>query len=153
MFSERFFEIMMYITTLAVVISGLITVFQATGGGDALLGVGGNTWTANLMEWGRNVSVTQIFSIGGTNSGILGQLIDGVDWLVSAGINILIFAIALVANTPDAVRLMVMPMGLIFQMAGVGEFFGVVSLFMIAAINAAISISIIRFAILIWKGI
>lgn len=157
--SDRFFEWMAFITMLAIMISGILTMPALIGEDSPFSSIDtrGNEFAIALNSSVGNMSIKSLFNLGETQSESfilrsLYAIINGVDFLILLSIRIVLLIGMLILNVDSAIDLMIAPIRFGFDILGVGSQFSYFADILYLVLAFGISITILRFAIMIWKG-
>lgn len=155
---DGFLKIMSFMTMFAIVVSGILSAdiimeSDVFGGIDLT----GTDLARSLNTMSKELTVDGLFKLGETESQNalvkLGYtLINGVDFLMTLGIKIILWVGILMLNISGAINLMILPFQFVFDIFGVGAYFSQISDFLIGTLTVGVIFTIIRFALFIWKG-
>lgn len=158
--SDIFYSTMMYMTIFAIFIAGFLTIpsIGGPGGTFSAIDTTGSDYAQMLYNMSQNMSVTGILDLGESQSeSQLIQLayaaINGVDFLITLSVRIVLLFGQFLANMGTALELMIRGFQFLFEILGVGHVFASVAQMIYAALMLGMVISVLRFAIMLWKGV
>ncbi|MDO4555501.1 MAG: hypothetical protein Q4B70_10185 [Lachnospiraceae bacterium] len=156
-FFDQFFMIMSYISIIAFVITGLLSIDVLNASMFYGIDIRGQESAIILKGVIDTLNVNGLFDLGGyvPSSGwevAIFSLINAADFIVTLGIKIILYLAIIVANFMSAVNIMILPLQFIFDILGMGEFFNAIASIFSGGLTIGMIFIVIRFGIFIWKG-
>ena len=167
--ADNYMDIMSFITVFSIFFVGFVSlpIFHGEDGifsevdsmglqyAESISSVSGDLKTDGIFNFnisteedlGRSLTWMEIIANMGKSA------INGVDYLVTMGLGIILWVAKVVAMAVFAVELMIRPLYILFSIFGVGAYFSEVAKYFVLAITFLMGLNFVYFAIMLWKGV